>query len=465
MNPRGFRMENGMAQAVPAASSLRDMRGLADAFGVVAGVARRGWNKARSKAQVAGEERMDAERLRDAFHAFEGAANRLEGSYALLRDRVEQLTAQLAQANGELELQLREKQALAERQAALLSALPAGVVVVDAEGTVREANPAAMKLLGATLVGDTWQRAQQRLTPADGVLEWLTPGQAPRRIGLEEQSMGPDRGRILLLHDVTEAHAARERLERNERLAHMGQMAARLAHQLRTPLATAMLYADRLDRGGIGEKERADIGQRILARLRNLERVTREMLRFVSGERAPGKQVGVGALLAEAGEVMTPLMAARGIAFTCEDMTCGAVLHGDQRGLSAALLSLLENAAQATAQGGKVHIDGMANSARVRIRVRDSGSGILPHALQRLFEPFYSTRSDGTGLGLAIVKSVVEAHGGSIEVTSAENAGTCFTMTLPCSRQMPPAVMGDAPGSRRHAVPMQAPAALEREAA
>ena len=457
-------MENGMAQAAPA-SSLRDMRGLADAFGVVAGVARRGWNKARSQVVATGEERMDAERLRDAFHAFEGAANRLEGSYALLRDRVEQLTAQLAQANGELELQLREKQALAERQAALLSALPAGVVVVDAEGEVREANPAAEKLLGESLVGRSWQHAQERLKPADGALEWLTPGEAPRRIGLEEQSMGPERGRILLLHDVTEAHAARERLLRNERLAHMGQMAARLAHQLRTPLATAMLYADRLDRGGIGDRERADIGQRILARLRSLERVTREMLRFVSGERAPEKQIEVGALLAEAAEVMSPLMAARGIAFTCEDMTCGAVLRGDRRGLSAALLSLLENAAQATAQGGKVHIDAMANSVRVRIRVSDSGSGILPDALPRLFEPFYSTRSDGTGLGLAIVKSVVEAHGGSIEVSSAENAGTCFTMTLPCSRQLPPAVMGDASAFARPATAAHAQAALQREAA
>jgi two-component system sensor histidine kinase FlrB len=437
-------MENGMAQtapgALPGSSSMREMRGLTDAFGIVAGVARRGWSKARAHVSAGGEERGDAEQLRDAFHAFEGAAHRLESSYALLRDRVEVLTAQLSQAHDQLERELREKQALAERQAALLSALPAGVVVVDADGKVREANPAAVKLLGEALVGRSWQRAQERLTPTDGAFEWLTCGDAPRRIGLEEQSMGPSRGRILLLHDVTEAHAARERLQRNERLAAMGQMAARFAHQLRTPLATAMLYADRLERGAIGEKERADIGSRILARLRSLERVTREMLRFVSGERAPDKEIEVGMLLEEAAEVMAPLMAVRGIAFTCEDHTGGAILHGDRRGLSAALLSLLENAAQATPQGGKVHVDAMANSTRVRIRVNDSGSGIEPDARERLFEPFYSTRSDGTGLGLAIVKSVVEAHGGTIEVTSAHDAGTCFTLILPCSRVAPATV-------------------------
>jgi two-component system sensor histidine kinase FlrB len=353
----------------------------------------------------------------------------------LLRSQVEQLSAQLAQAHGQLEVQLREKQALAERQAALLAALPAGVLVVGRDGAVAEANPAARRILGDDVVGRSWQSARgERLARVAHGHEWLTPGESPRRIDLEEQSVGSEHGRIVLLHDVTEAHTARERLGRNERLAAMGQMAARFAHQLRTPLATAMLYADRLERGVIGDTERADIGRRILARLRNLERVTREMLRFVSGERAPDRAIEVGSLLVEAAEVMGPLMSARGIAFTSEDLSGGASVHGDPRGLGAALLSLLENAAQSTPQGGKVRIDGMANSARVCIRVSDSGSGIAPDALPKLFEPFYSTRSDGTGLGLAIVKSVVEAHGGSIEVASSAQTGTCFTLTFPCSR-------------------------------
>jgi two-component system sensor histidine kinase FlrB len=226
-----------------------------------------------------------------------------------------------------------------------------------------------------------------------------------------------------------------------------------------------MLYADRLQRGGSDAQERADIGQRILARLRNLERVTREMLRFVSGERAPENPVEVGVLLSEATEVMAPLLGVRGIAFACEDRTGGAILHGDRRGLAAALVSLLENAAQATPQGGKVRIDAMANSAQVRIRVSDSGSGIRADALPRLFEPFFSTRSEGTGLGLAIVKSVVEAHGGAIEVSSTEHAGSCFTLSLPCSRQGSPGALPAGEGSQRHATSALQRFAIEREAA
>lgn len=134
------------------------------------------------------------------------------------------------------------------------------------------------------------------------------------------------------------------------------------------------------------------------------------------GEHAIEQQIDVSALLGEAAQVVQPLMSSRGIAFSCEDHTAGVALRGDRHGLTGALLSLLENAAQATSQGGKVRICAMANSKRVRIQVVDSGGGIPEHALPHVFEPFYSTRSEGTDSGLAIVKSVIEAHGGTIEV-------------------------------------------------
>jgi len=444
----GFvQVEAGLGPSVPA---IGEARGLGEAISALLRHARSGWKTGRAEAAQTAQ--VDAERLRDAFDAFGRAANRLEGSYAELRAQVEQLSAQLAHANGELERQLEEKRSLAERQSALLSALPAGVVVIGPCGVVRDANAAAERLLGERLVGKPWTEAAAKLQPGQSEFEWFTAGAEPRRIGLEEQAMGADRERIVLLHDVTEAHAANERLARNERLAAMGEMAARIAHQLRTPLATAMLYASQLERVGMNESEREGIAQRVLARLRSLERVTRDMLCFVRGERAPETAIDVGTLLGESAQVMEPLMAARGIAFTWEDHTGGAVLRGDRRGLAAALLSLLENAVQATAQGGKVRLEGMANRLRVRISVSDTGSGIAAASLPRLFEPFYSTRAEGTGLGLAIVKSVVEAHGGSVEVISTAESGTRFTIVLPRAS-------GDAPVALPHPVRAQRSAA------
>ena len=430
-------MNNGYAQAgvnrTPASGPYGETRSVIDTLDTVLAVARRGWNKARATLLANSSEHADSERLRDAFRVFTDAAARLEGAYAVLRGRVEQLSVELARANGELDRQLREKQVLVERQTALLAALPAGVLVIDAGGIVRDANAAAQTLLGVAPVGMPWQDVASRLAPAESEFEWLTGGELPRRVTMQNQVLDARGERIVLLHDVTDAHAARVRVERNERLASMGEMAARLAHQLRTPLATALLYASQLERVGLSDEERVQLGGRILSRLRSLERVTREMLRFVRGEQAPVHAIEVGALLTEAGEVIAPLMAARGIAFVCHDGTGGARLRGDRRGIAAALLSLLENAAQATGQGGKVRIDALANSMHIRIRVSDSGGGITAQALPKLFEPFYSTRADGTGLGLAIVKSVVEAHGGTVEVATSADAGSSFTVTLPCT--------------------------------
>jgi two-component system sensor histidine kinase FlrB len=428
-------MKNGFAPIGAGAGGKGNLSGetrrLSDALDALLDMAKRGFGRTREEAVVAKPEPHDAKYLREAFHTFNDAAQRLENSYVTLRTQVTQLSEELQRANDELARQLIEKQALVERQQSLLAALPAGVVVVGPCGTVRDANEAAKRFLGTQLIGACWQDAAARLMPAESAFEWFTPGESPRRIGLEEQSLGAGRDRIVLLHDVTEAHAARQRLERNERLATMGEMAARLAHQLRTPLSTAMLYAGQIEHADVSDAARTDAARKLIARLRSLERVTREMLSFVRGDRAPESTIVVSTLLGEATQVMEPLIAARGIAFNWEDHTGGASLRGDRRGLVAALLSLLENALQATQQGGKIRLEGMANSARIRICVSDTGSGIEHRSLPRLFEPFFSTRADGTGLGLAIVKSVVEAHGGSIDVDSSEEQGTRFTIILP----------------------------------
>jgi two-component system sensor histidine kinase FlrB len=406
-----------------------EVRGFADALDTLLAAARRGFARGRTSSPAGSD--ITPERLRAAFEAFSHAASSLEGSYAELRAQVERLSTQLAKANGELERQLAEKRALAERQSTLLAALPAGVVVVGSCGTVREANAAALRLLGSPLIGASWREAQGRLKPAECEFEWIAPGADQHWVGVEEQVIDPHEDRIVILHDVTATHEARERLARNQRLAAMGEMAARVAHQLRTPLAAAMLYASQLGHAGIDEAARAAAAQRVLSRLRSLERVTCDMLRFVRGEHAVATDIDVGVLLGEAAQVMEPLMKSRGIAFTWLDHTGAAVLHGDRRGLAAALLSLLENAVQATPRGGKVRLEGMANSKSVRISVSDTGVGIPADALTRVFEPFFSTRAEGTGLGLAIVKSVVEGYGGTIDIASSPSSGTRFTIILP----------------------------------
>ena len=111
--------------------------------------------------------------------------------------------------------------------------------------------------------------------------------------------------------------------------------------------------------------------------------------------------------------------------------SAGSMLHADRLALCGALLSLLENALQACAPGGRICLTASAVNAELAFCVSDTGAGISLEAQARLFEPFFTTRSGGTGLGLAIVRAVAEAHGGSITVRSAPGAGSEFVLRLP----------------------------------
>ena len=252
----------------------------------------------------------------------------------------------------------------------------------------------------------------------------------------------------MLIHDVTEAHRMKAQAARNERLAAMGEMAAGLAHQLRTPLAAALLYAGALENPRLPEAERARCGSRVVERLQHLERLIRDMLTFARGEASGGESIPVSALLAEAAQVFEPLARRREVAFVVADESAGAVVTGNRKTLSGALVNLMENALDACAAGGRVELNAALAEATVCIRVQDNGRGMDATTRERLFEPFFTTRAEGTGLGLAIARGVARAHGGGIEVDSAPGAGALFRLTLP-------AVVTNSAGATEKPQPME----------
>lgn len=234
-----------------------------------------------------------------------------------------------------------------------------------------------------------------------------------------------------LRRQFAEKEALRESVQRGERLAAMGEMAARLAHQLRTPLTTALLYAAQLCGTALPATERARFAGKTLERLRALARLIEDMLQFVRGVRAGCEPVAVAALLSEAFQTMEPQALARELLFELRDESEGCMLRADRQALSSALLSLLENAVQACAPGGRICLSATAGDAELAFCIKDTGVGIAPEAQAQLFEPFFTTRNGGTGLGLAIVRAVAEAHGGSIDARSVPGAGSEFILRLP----------------------------------
>jgi two-component system sensor histidine kinase FlrB len=214
----------------------------------------------------------------------------------------------------------------------------------------------------------------------------------------------------------------------------MGEMAAQLAHQLRTPLAAALLYAGNLENPDLPAVTRISVAEKTVARLKHLERLIQDMLLFARGEVLGRESFAVSDLLGELAQTFEPLAQNCGISFAVADASDGAVVIGNRKALAGALTNLLENALQAVDVDGAARITLAADPGveAVSIRVIDNGRGMDAMTAARLFEPFFTTRPEGTGLGLAIARGVARAHGGSIEVHSQPGTGAEFLLTLPC---------------------------------
>lgn len=378
-------------------------------------------------ARIAPEE---AARLAEAFRLFNAASAELTEAYGALEKQVASLTEELAQANGELRRQYEEKARLTDRLSTLLNQLPAGVVVVDGAGAIEQANPAALDMVGAR-AGARWDACAARLQSADAPAEWDCTGAdgQPRRLSMSEARLAGEDARIVLLHDMTRQHALKIAAARNERLAAMGEMAASLAHQLRTPLAAATLYVGTLISRDLAPDDVKSIASRAQGRLRHLERLIRDTLMFARGEVLGREAIDVAMLVDELQHTVEPVARQAGVRLMVEPAS-GSV-SGDRKAVASALVSLLENAVQACADGGEVALAVEATEGSVSFVVRDNGRGIPREIQERLFEPFFTTREEGTGLGLAIARGVARVHGGDIECESAPGAGSRFTLRLP----------------------------------
>lgn len=374
---------------------------------------------------------MNAEALKSAFEAFNQQSTALEASYRRLQEKVTHLTQQLEVSQAAQFRELREKERLGDRLSRLLEALPGAVVLLDGDGIIRECNERATTLLDQPLVGCAWsaivRREFRRAEFTDGDLK----RKDGRWLSLARRPLESEPGEILLLTDVTETRRLAELLQRAERLSGIGEMTARLGHQIRTPLTSAMLYASRLAKGA--DEEQRETAQIVINRLRELGAMVDDMLRYAAGVPKPGHVVGVGALLDRVAETMLPQFDGRGrLAVVVASGDEALAVRADAEALQGALTNLVSNALQSAADGRDltVELGAVCRDERVCLTVADNGHGIDATLRERIFEPFFTTRPQGTGLGLAVVRSVAAAHEGEVGLESGPG-GSTFSICLP----------------------------------
>ncbi|KPW83519.1 PAS/PAC sensor signal transduction histidine kinase [Pseudomonas congelans] len=367
--------------------------------------------------------------LEQAFSLFNQMSEQLTDSYGLLEARVTELKGELAYAGAQRLQELAEKERLANRLQNLLDLLPGGVIVIDGMGVVREANPAAIDLLGQPLLGMLWRHVISRcFAPRedDGHEVSLKDG---RRLSIATRSLDAEPGQLVLLNDLTETRHLQEQLARHERLSSLGRMVASLAHQIRTPLSAAMIYASHLTEQELPVETQQRFAARLKDRLHELEHQVRDMLVFARGELPLTDRLTPGALFQALQNAAATHVQGVSVRWQCDSIDGELLCNRDT--LVGALLNLIENAVQASAGRTLLKIHAYSRGNVLRICFSDNGSGIDKAGLARIGEPFFTTKTTGTGLGLAVVTAVSRAHQGRVHYLSRVGRGTCAIISLP----------------------------------
>jgi two-component system sensor histidine kinase FlrB len=370
-----------------------------------------------------------AQQLESAFEAFNQIGVQLASSYGELQQRVVSLTKELSEARTEKLRQLAEKERVAARLEKLLEALPGGVLVLDAQGMVLEANPGAYQLLGEHLLQRPWDEIAARAFVAGNRELQLQDG---RWVSLSSSSLDGGEGKIMLLTDVSEARRLQELLNQHQRLTALGEMAAGLAHQIRTPLASVLLYQSQLENSALDSGQRQQFVARTRERLRHMEQMINNMLAYARGQSGEQACFPLVQIIESMQQLLEAELQATNGHLQVINLAPETLIRGNADALLGALTNLGINALQACETAPELSLTVVQNaSGNTLISLQDNGSGISDALLEKVFEPFFTTRASGTGLGLAVVKAVVQGHGGKLSIESSPGQGTTVSISLP----------------------------------
>lgn len=332
----------------------------------------------------------------------------------------------------------------------LADSIQSGLITVNEKGNITFFNQAAIKILGQKIINGYGQPLQKLWPTGTRLLENFRSGKESKRQevsytdphcsskilgistfllkGPQEQPLGYG----IIFQDITEIKAREERLQRTDRLAALGEMAAGLAHEIRNPLASLSGAAQFLEESALLQPEEKKLLQIISRESDRLNDLTRSFLLYAKPE---GKKIQNISLLEEIESVLSLMKQRKKLpeADIKVDVPADLQFEVDPSQFRQVFLNLLLNAYQALPHtDGKISIRGTAEKGdRLVLKISNNGTGIRPEDLSKVFNPFFSTRPDGTGLGLAIVHRLINEWNGDITVNSKQGKDTTFTLYLP----------------------------------
>lgn len=415
------------------------------------------------------------EMLQAAFESFTEATRSLENSYHELEKQVDVLNAELKVKNEALAKNLKEKERLANYLRNILESLDVGILVCDQRGKVSLFNRVASEMFQIPMekaTGMSLKALFAKYPWGSLFLDSLATDHQPiietqafrredvfQTVGIWRSQL-KDRnarviGSIFIFQDRTQLKRLEQQLARRDRLAEMGEMAAQVAHEIRNPLGSIELFASVLKKDLEGQKEKQAFCDHILTSVKTMDHIISNLLQFTRPHKPSISRIPLMSFLEEFSEFIQPLLSQSSIELQRSfDEAREVDLVADRELIWQVFLNLVLNAVQAMPAGGVLTLRAKLEkrftyperepflsvckqdqACLVKIMVGDTGKGMPADLLKKIFTPFFSTKRKGTGLGLAIVQTIVDQHGGIIEVESEPEVGSVFKVFLPACRK------------------------------
>jgi len=381
--------------------------------------------------------------------------------YNDLEQRAAKLNKELKDKGKSSEIDLKEKEDAREDFHNILESLNVGVVVIDLKGEIIIFNRAAENITGLfseKVIGKEFDKVfgpnfflnshldfkslkdiQQN---EDVEAEIRRKGKNTFYVSLSispvKNQEGEKIGIVLALQDITRLKKLEERANRTDRLAAMGEIAVKIAHEIRNPLGSIELFASVLKKDLKDFEELKALAGHISSGVKSINNVISNLLLFIRPQQKPNLQtINIYDSLNDSLFFSSHLVNSNnGIDIITRYYSKPLMIYADSELLKQIFLNLILNAIQAMPHGGKLTIstrklNGRSKKDLAEIRFADTGTGISKADMLRIFDPFFTTKTRGTGLGLAIVHNITEAHGGAVDINSSEGKGTVCTVTLP----------------------------------
>jgi signal transduction histidine kinase len=368
------------------------------------------------------------------------------------------LALENAQLLDELHQQLEEVLRLKQYSEGIIQSSPAGIAVLGRPEQAETGEPRRV-VLSANLAFAALVGRERRALLGEDVREVLPvdlpgPGQGmcearlcsgpgvPERylqLSVAELGQGEARQSILMVQDVSERVRIERELKEKERLASLGMLAAGVAHEVNTPITGISSYAQMLLEETPEGDPRHDLLRKMERQTFRAARIVSSLLDFARNRKGEHRSVDLASVLATAVDELADKARERGVEIHWHLPAEELVVEGSETELTQVFVNLVGNAVDAMGGGGDLTLGLAVDGSSVQASVEDTGTGIDPAALGKIFQPFFSTKlaQGGTGLGLSISYEIVRRHGGELTVSSRPGEGSRFVVELPRVRQGP----------------------------